>query len=612
MKRLLIGTLFLLLWCRIYADTGETGSAFLELGVGGREIGMGETGISHSCGVNSIHWNPAGVGFLKRLEFSFMHAEWFQGIRYENFGFAQPVGFGNIGIGVKSLYLSDFEKRTGPTLKPEGTFGAFNLAVNLSFSKKIGTDKSFGFALKPIYEKIDVESGVGIAFDVGCVYLPPVKNLKTGLTVQNIGTPIKFKEEGSSLPSLIGCGMSYSMLDNSVNIALDILKPFKEEFEYRAGVEYTAAQLISFRFGYKSGLDETGDFAGLNFGFGAKVKDFNLDYAFSPYGVLGLTHRVSLTYYVGREKEKQEMIAKKMEEEMRQKEILTAKSFYKQGLNHLSQKRFDDAMDAFDLALVWYPDYKEAKVKLKRAMREKEKREVQKRMKIGIKNYNENNLVDAIYEFSYVLSLDSANTNAKRWLEASRSKMTEIQAAKADREAAKFDEIIKYFNSGITYYSKGKYRLAISKWKRVLTLDPQHIEAKDYTSKANEKMEEEILACLQKAKTYIKQENWELASAEVKKVLSFDPGNSQGLRLKKEVRTHLMKVEKERKKYVEKAARGDITELYLKGIGAYTEGHLESAILYWEKVLEIDPKHKNAKKNIERAKEKLERIKRLK
>jgi len=50
MKRLSIATLFLLLLCRIYADTGETGSSFLELGVGGREIGMGETGISHSCG----------------------------------------------------------------------------------------------------------------------------------------------------------------------------------------------------------------------------------------------------------------------------------------------------------------------------------------------------------------------------------------------------------------------------------------------------------------------------------------------------------------------------------------------------------------------------------
>ena len=389
------------------------------------------------------------------------------------------------------------------------------------------------------------------------------------------------------------------------------MKPFKENFEFRTGVEYLLSDIIAFRFGYKSGLSETGEFAGLNCGFGAKVRNFNLDYAFTPYGVLGLTHRVSLTYYVGREKEKQEMIEKKVEEEVRQKEILTAENFYKQGLSHFSQKRFDDAIDVFDLALVWYPDYEEAKIELKRVVLEKEKREIQKRMKIGIKNYNENNLVDAIYEFSYVLSLDTTNVNAKGWLEASKSKTAEIQAAKADREAARFDEITKYFNSGISYYSKGKYRLAISEWGRVLALDPQHMEAKDYITKANKKMEEEILARLQKANRYIEQWNWELASVEVKKVLSLDPSNSQGLSLEKNVRTHLMKAKKERKKYVEKAAKGDITELYLKGIDSYTKDHLESAILYWEKVIEIDPKHKNAKRNIERAKAKLERIKRL-
>jgi len=613
MRKLLIIILFLLWFHHLHLDAEEVGSRFLKLGVSAREIAMGEVGISCSYGVNSINWNPGCFGFLDRLEFSFMHAEWFQGIRYVNFGFAQPLSFGNIGVGMKGLWLGDIEGWTGPDPEDyQGEFNALNLAVNLSFSKKIGTNKSFGLNLKPIYENIATEKAFAFASDLGFLYELPVKGLKAGLTFQNIGTCIKFKEEGSSLPSFVGVGFSYPLFNESVTIAADILKPFKENLEFRTGVEYLLSDIIAFRFGYKSGLSKTGEFAGLNCGFGAKVRDLNLDYAFAPYGVLGLTHRVSLTYYVGREKEKEEMITKKMEEELRQKEILTAENFYKQGLNHFSQKRFDNAIDAFDLALVWYPDYKGAKAELERAVQEKEKREIQKRMKIGIKDYNENNLVDAIYEFSYVLSLDSTNANAKVWLEASKSKVAEIQTAKAYREAARFDEIMKYFSSGISYYSKGKYRLAISEWGRVLTLDPQHIEAKDYISKANAKMEGEILACLQKANRYIEQQNWELASAELKKVLSLDPGNSQGLSLEKEVRTNLMKAEKERKEYVEKAAKENIMELYLKGIGAYTKDHLESAILYWKKVLEIDPKHKNAKRNIERAKTKLERIKRLK
>src|SRR5690242_7888069 len=71
---------------------GSTASAFLKLPSGARAIGMGESYTAAGDDVQSIGWNPAGIARMQRREFTFMHAEWFQGIRYESLAYAMPLG----------------------------------------------------------------------------------------------------------------------------------------------------------------------------------------------------------------------------------------------------------------------------------------------------------------------------------------------------------------------------------------------------------------------------------------------------------------------------------------------------------------------------------------
>jgi hypothetical protein len=132
---------------------GSTSGAFLKLPTGARAIGMGESYTAAGDDVQSMTWNPAGLARMSSRQFTFMHAEWFQGIRYESIAYAQPfANFFTVGGGIDflfsgSLNKSAFSDLSGLVAGPEnvgldpntgGTFSASNVvltgagAVNVS------------------------------------------------------------------------------------------------------------------------------------------------------------------------------------------------------------------------------------------------------------------------------------------------------------------------------------------------------------------------------------------------------------------------------------------------------------------------------------------------
>ena len=78
--------------------------------------------------------------------------------------------------------------------------------------------------------------------------------------------------------------------------------PFYDQAYGAFGGEMTMQPVYNLKAAFRAGLDTqslTGGltgFRGLNFGIGMTLADFTFDYAFVPYGVLGDTHRFSLSY----------------------------------------------------------------------------------------------------------------------------------------------------------------------------------------------------------------------------------------------------------------------------------------------------------------------------
>ncbi len=278
----------------VYAgDPGSAGAVFLKLGIDSRAIAMGEAQTGLADNVNSLFWNPAGLDRLKGLELAFMHNFHFMDMHHDYFGLASPVANrGTIGI---ALYYWTSGTIEGMDMKglPTSDFSAWDLSAGLYYANQLTPNLSAGAGVKAIMEKNEEESGTAYAGDVGLLFTPPVAGLSLGLSVQNLGTKVKLKEEGYSLPLTARMGVGFRVPVAPVSLAADVAVPVDDSPALSVGSEYWIAGVFALRAGYKTGSD-LGASSGVRAGCGFSVGIVGLDYAFAPYGDLGSSHRLSL------------------------------------------------------------------------------------------------------------------------------------------------------------------------------------------------------------------------------------------------------------------------------------------------------------------------------
>jgi hypothetical protein len=318
----------------VAGGAGSTSAAFLKLPSGARAIGMGETYTGVGDDVQSIGWNPAGVARMDHRQFTFMHSEWFQGIRYESAAYAQPMGgFLFLGAGLDFLDGGKLDKTTfatsgGLTSGPEysvirqgGTFSVTNMvltvvgAVDVSGLRWLPVPNvQAGINIRMIMEKVDKVSKAGAIMDLGAMWTPPRwANLTLGLVGQNLGPTIN----GKIPPISFKLGGAYRMMNKNLVLALDYYQPIDNSGRISIGSEYWYRGLICIRGGYRfqgkldpneytpgelnldTGTESTDAMSrflkGLSLGAGFRYQIVQVDYAFATLGFLGATHRVSLT-----------------------------------------------------------------------------------------------------------------------------------------------------------------------------------------------------------------------------------------------------------------------------------------------------------------------------
>jgi cytochrome c-type biogenesis protein CcmH/NrfG len=176
-----------------------------------------------------------------------------------------------------------------------------------------------------------------------------------------------------------------------------------------------------------------------------------------------------------------------------------------------------------------------------------------------------------------VLELDPANSTAKEYL--------------AKTQALLAEEISTRVAEATRLESQKKYGDALSKWREVLQLDPEHSQAKSGVSRITLKIEEAHHINL--GFEYFTSGNFDEAASEFKAALALNPENRTAVEyLRRSVG---------RKSLIEIAGDREVWRLYLKGIEHFTNGEYEEAIEVWEEVLRLDPQNENAVRNIEEA-----------
>lgn len=259
-----------------------------------------------------------------KTEVTGMHANWLpelaNDIYYEFLSYIHHLGeeWGTFGFNITFLSYGELV-RVDEFNNIMGTFNSFDMAIGLSYGKKMSNNLSAGLTAKWIYSRLSDQgagaelgsgNGSSLGIDIGLLY-KPTSRLTFGSAITNLGPDIAYIDAAQSdpLPRNLAVGLSYKLIDNPYNRLMlvgEINKmltglndgfstELKEAIE-NVGFEYWYGSFIAFRAGYI--YDQVGEVKTPTLGVGIQYKGFRFDFAYIPSSdtvPLANTVRFSLT-----------------------------------------------------------------------------------------------------------------------------------------------------------------------------------------------------------------------------------------------------------------------------------------------------------------------------
>jgi len=269
----------------------------LKVGQGPRASAMGEAFTGVADDASAVYWNPAGLGQRPGYQLALSHHQWFTGITDEVLHAAVPLGAGAAGFGL--VYSADRDIQSWDEQNQPGElFNTWDAALTAGYGLPIAGAYRLGAALTGACEDLHEAQGWGGALDIGALGRP-LPQLGIGLAARHLGV-MTFGAEPEWLPVEFAAGAGY--FTGPLGATFDLVMPLDNNLNARLGLEYSPMRELALRVGYRTGpadLARLGYLSGLTAGFGVTVSDFGVDYTFTPYGKLGIAHRLGIRAALG-------------------------------------------------------------------------------------------------------------------------------------------------------------------------------------------------------------------------------------------------------------------------------------------------------------------------
>ena len=278
------------------ASNGAETAQYLNIGVGGRALGMGGAYTALADDANAIYWNPAGLPGVEKREFQASHAELTQSTREDFLSYAQTTSAGTFGGAVTYLSQGQIDGRDLAG-HPTGSFTASDAAVAFGYGRKTEL-VDVGASVKYLQSHIGSAQAESFAFDAGV--RRAIGPVQLGAAVRNVGPGLKYDTQRNDLPLRFAFGAAYKFTGGHAVTAELTNGPRGAGTDVGFGGEFQAVKNVYLRAGYTtqsaitggSGFDAT---RGLTLGVGLTRERWTLDYAAVPMGELGSTHRFTLS-----------------------------------------------------------------------------------------------------------------------------------------------------------------------------------------------------------------------------------------------------------------------------------------------------------------------------
>lgn len=285
-----------------YACAGTEAAPFLKIDAGARAAALGGAFSAIADDASSVFHNPAGPGFMANDDLMLSHNEWIAGLKNEHFAYVHPQSERlTFFTGLNLLISPSLDKYDASGVKT-GSFFAGEGALSVGAAWAFTDSFCGGLAAKGVYQQADKEKAYAYAGDLG--FVKKYENLKLGLAVRNLGTRLKLYKESFALPLTFRGGAAYR-LNDMFWFAADAFQT-GSGLIFAGGAEgelpVTPAETVYARAGYKTGRSRNAG-SGISAGVGLKSGELRFDYAFAPFGDLGDSHRLTVSFKFGEDRE---------------------------------------------------------------------------------------------------------------------------------------------------------------------------------------------------------------------------------------------------------------------------------------------------------------------
>lgn len=301
--------LFILISFTVTNSFAQNVFEFLRTDMNPRSAALGGSFISNHDDPNVIFYNPAGLKLLSNSPASFSFTKHLLDINLASVSFSKEFdNIGRFGAGIKYINYGSFTE-TDENGNKGSDFNASELAFIIGYANSLDENFYYGTNVKFIYSGIAGYSSTAAAFDVGLHYNIPSQELNIGISLNNIGSQLStYLNTKEDLPFDMGFGISKKLEHLPLRLSLDFHKlnmerdNFGQRFKaFSVGAEFSLSKVLSLRLGYENEKRndlKIGTFAGLagfNIGLGAKINEYNFDYAYSSMGQIGSLHRIGVS-----------------------------------------------------------------------------------------------------------------------------------------------------------------------------------------------------------------------------------------------------------------------------------------------------------------------------
>jgi hypothetical protein len=309
-----------------------TSHQFLKVMPSARATAMGDAFTTMASRADALFWNPSGITGVRAHDIATTHTVWLIDTRQTALGYAFQAGrLGHIGVQFQYVDYGEIQETrvdhlgfvdgeynpgyTGQTFRPHAWVAGVSYARALTDRFSAGVTTKFVSESLWNQRNVTIEGDGGgtfntyassVLFDFGMQYDTGFRSVRVGAAVQNFGPQVTFAEDRFPAPMTFRLGIASNLIgsdglfavdpSNRLSLAYDIMHPNDYAQQMHMGAEYSFAEVLALRAGYKLNYDvDNWTFGG---GLNTRMDRYRLSFDYS-YGAmnefLNNVHRLTLS-----------------------------------------------------------------------------------------------------------------------------------------------------------------------------------------------------------------------------------------------------------------------------------------------------------------------------